>query len=113
MGRKKIDLNWDKLDSYLQLKATKRMVSILLEVSEDTIERHIKQKHDCSFTEYQEKCLAPVKLKLIQKALSKAFDGDNTMLIFCLKNICDWSDNVKTSIDQATNTINLNYKLDE
>ncbi|MCB0419924.1 MAG: hypothetical protein KDD61_02960 [Bdellovibrionales bacterium] len=92
MARPKKDLNFDKLNSYLQLKSSKRMCALLLEVSEDTIERRIKDEYGCTFSEYAEKMIAPVKLKLVQKAISKAMNGDNVLLIFCLKNLCGWSD---------------------
>ena len=88
----RVEINWAKLDSYLQLKASKKACAILLEVSEDTIERRIKEKHDCTFTDYAAVKFEPVKLKLVQKAISKAMSGDNTMLIFSLKNLCGWSD---------------------
>ena len=74
-----------------------------MDVSEDTLERRIKEKHKCTFTEYADKMMAPIKLKLVQKALSKALDGDNTLLIFCLKNLCGWADKVEqeTEVKQS------------
>lgn len=109
MGRKKIEIDWKKLNSYLQLKASKRTCSLLLEVSEDTLERRVKEKYDCSFSEYAETKMANVKLNLVQKAINKALNGDNTMLIFCLKNICDWSDKAENSTEPVE--IKLNYKV--
>ena len=50
MGRKKIELNWDKLDSYLQFKASRKVCAHLLEVSEETIERRIREKYDKNFS---------------------------------------------------------------
>lgn len=99
MGRKKKVIDWVKLDSYLQLKATKRQCSLLLEVSEDTIERRIKEEYKLTFTEYAETKFIPVKLKLVQKILSKAMDGDNSCLIFSLKNLCGWSDQQEVKSD--------------
>lgn len=107
MGRKKIELDWTKLDSYLQLKATKKTCSILMEVSEDTIERNIKKLHKCTFTDYADRKMEPVRLKLVQKAIQKALAGDNTMLIFCLKNLCGWAD--KLEHDSSEAGININY----
>jgi hypothetical protein len=112
MGRKKIEINWDKLDSYLQFKASLRVCALLLEVSEDTIERRIKEEKNCTFSEYQEKMMAPLQMKLVNKAIRMALDGNVTMLIFCLKNICKWTDKVENLHEQAQ-TIVLNYSLDE
>lgn len=95
-GRPRIEIEWDKLDAYLSLKSSKRVCALLLGISEDTIERAIQRDKGCSFTDYADKCLAPTKLKLVQKALTKALNGDNTMLIFSLKNLCGWADKVET-----------------
>lgn len=113
MGRKKIIIDWVKLDSYLQLMASKRACASLLGISEDTIERNIKKEHGCTFTEYAEKKMEPVKLKLIQKALSKALDGENVLLIFCLKNLCGWRDKPEVEIDEKDKekVVTLNYKI--
>ena len=92
VGRKKIELNWDKLDLILQFKPSKDVVADILEVSEDTIERRIKEVKKCTFMEYRNRKMAPVKIRLVRKAIDKAMNGDNTMLIFCLKNFCGWSD---------------------
>lgn len=95
MGRKRVIIDWVKLDSYLQLKASLKTCSILLECSHDTIERNIKKQYKMTFSEYAATKFEPVKLKLVQKAIGKAMDGDNTMLIFCLKNLCGWADKVE------------------
>ena len=106
MGRKKIEFNWEKFDSYLQLRASKRACASLMNMSVDTIERNVKKKYKCTFTEYAEAKLEPVRLKLVQKAISKALDGDNTMLIFSLKNLCGWADKMDQNIKGEGLTIN-------
>ena len=110
MGRKKVEINWTKLDSFLQFKASKRVCSLLMEVSEDTIDARIKETYDCNFTEYAAKKFEPIKLKLVQKAISKALDGDNVMLIFSLKNLCGWAD--KQEVEQ-NQTIQVNIDKDD
>lgn len=112
MGRSKIIIDWTRLDSYLELKATKKSCALLLEISEDTIERNIKSKYGLTFTEYAEKRMEPIKLKLIQKALSKALDGENVLLIFCLKNLCGWGDRFEEDKDEKQKTVTLNYKIE-
>ena len=107
MGRRKVELNWTKLDSYLSFKASKKACALLLEVSEDTIERRIKEDHDCTFKEYAEKCLIPVQLKLVNKIISKALDGDNTCLIFALKNYCGWSDKQESTVKTESGKLEI------
>lgn len=90
MGRPEIELEWKVLDALLQRSTTKRDAASIMAISEDTIERHVQQKHGMTFKEYRESKMAPTRTKLVETALSKAFKGDNVMLIFCLKNLCNW-----------------------
>jgi IS30 family transposase len=85
--------NWEKLDTMLMFQAGKFLCSTELGVSEDTIEREIKKKYKCGFTEYRARRSEKIVLKLKQKMIQKALDGDNVCLIFVLKNIGGWSDN--------------------
>ena len=99
--RIRIPLDWDKLDAILQFKPSVRTTAEMLNMSHDTLERRIRSKHNMSFGEYRELKMGRVVLKLQQKAINKALDGDNTMLIFCLKNLCGWGDNPTPKIDDT------------
>lgn len=95
-GRKPIEINWEILDALVQFKVTKGFCADYLGVSEDTIEKRIREKFDMTFTEYNNLKLARTGYKLQQKAISLALSGNVTMMIFALKNIANWSDNIKT-----------------
>ena len=98
--QKKFDRStWAQLETLCSLNASKKMCSDILGCSEDTIKRRIKSEYKCTFEEYREKHLNKTKVKLIQTAIKRAIDGNNTMLIFCLKNLCGWSD--KTNIETS------------
>ena len=43
VGRKKVEFDWDKFDSILQFKPPKQVCSDILGISEDSIERRIKE----------------------------------------------------------------------
>lgn len=94
MASKK-DFNWQVLDAILELNAKQRFCAEKLNVSEDTIERRIREEYNMTFAEYRDKRRDNVRIKLVETALDKALTGNITMLIFCLKNYCGWSDNPK------------------
>lgn len=104
--------DWKRLDSILQYHASLVDCEELMEVSDDTVRRRIRDKFDMTFEEYRNKKLAPTRMKLRQKALDMAFNKDNVpMLIFCLKNICHWADNVQAT--HEIKPIQLKYNLDD
>lgn len=82
------------------------------EVSEDLIEQHVKKEKGMTFREYRDQLMSTSRLKLIQKAMSKAFDGDNTMLIWCMKNQCGWADKVDHGVNEDRKQILLKYALE-
>jgi hypothetical protein len=58
-----------------------------------TLERWLMREADTeNIRELKEKRIKSIKTRLQSKALTMALNGDRTMLIFCLKNICGWSD---------------------
>lgn len=65
----------------------------LLGISIDALYRRIKENHGMSFADYRTEKAAAIKVRLISKALALADKGDKVMLIFSLKNFCNWSDN--------------------
>jgi len=110
---RRVDIDFEVLDALLQFKATKRYCAKYLEVSEDTIEKRIREKFNLTFTEYADEQLDGTRLKLQQKIISKALKGDNVCLIFSLKNICKWSDKVETIFGEDSAPLVLNYNLDK
>jgi len=66
-----------------------------------------------NFTEYREKRKDGVKVALKNKAVQMAMAGNTAMLIFCLKNLCGWSDNVQAVPDpeDAKNKIRMAYDI--
>lgn len=111
MGRPKKDLDWKLLDILCSRKMFLKDCAEILNVSEDLIENRIKKYHNCTFTAYRDKKLARTRLNLVEKALDMALKkSDKTMLIFCLKNICGWTDVVKQEItEDKDHRILINY----
>lgn len=105
MGRPTKEFDWKYFDSVLKYNATKLDCAELLQVSEDTIERRIKKKHDMTFAAYRNKKMSHTRLTLVQKALSMAKGGNVAMMIFALKNLCGWSNEY-----EATATVSADSK---
>lgn len=104
----KIQLDWATIDGILQFAATKKQCAAILEVSEDTIDRRIKEQKKMTFEDYKETKLGITKIKLQQKAIKMGLDGNPAMLIFCLKNLCGWSDK-----NEETHTSKIEIKIDK
>lgn len=106
MGRPPKAWDWDQLDRILECHLSLKSTASIMQVSMDTVENKIKDQYGVTFSEYREQKKCVVKKSLIQKAIEMALSGDRTMLIFCLKNICGWSDSpadmkeMKKKVDQ-------------
>lgn len=93
---KKIELNYDKLDALLQFKVTRKFCADYLGCSEDTIERRLRDDHGMTFTQYHSLKMQATGLRLQQKAINMALEGDRTLMIFALKNLAMWADKIET-----------------
>lgn len=69
------------------------------DISLNTLEREIRRLYDCTFGEYRDKRVDQTRLRLVQKAVQMALDGNVTMLIFCLKNLCGWKDKTEEQLN--------------
>lgn len=101
-----------QLKELCRMKPTLQDAAAFLGVSESAIHRHLKSKYKMTFEEFRAKHMVFTRHMLVRTALKKAENGDNCMLIFCLKNLCHWQDKIEQTTD-SNHTIKLNYKLDE
>lgn len=112
-NRRTPEINWEKLQTLCRYDASINVCAQELDISHDTLERKIKAKYGLKFSEYKDQQLQYTVLKLKQKMLSKAFDGDNTCLIFSLKNLGKWTDRVEHGFGKDQQSIILKYSLDK
>jgi hypothetical protein len=92
---------------------TAEQTALFFDVGVQTLYRYIKRNYGLTFEEFRDKNRSYTKNILTQKAISLAIEKNNVAaLIFCLKNICGWSDNIQVT-DTRPNTITLRYSLDE
>lgn len=97
MGRPRINVPMDVVDASCRFNATANQVLEVLagqglKISQDTLARAVEKMTGMTFAEYRDKKVDLTRLKLVQKAVTMAMDGNPTMLIFCLKNLCNWKD---------------------
>ena len=113
MGRKAAEIDWGKLNGMLLFKATKDLCASELGVSKDKLHEDIRKRYGMTFQEYADKILDKTRWKLQNKAITLALGGNVSMLIFCLKNICKWSDRVETTLSEDSKPIVLKYGFDK
>lgn len=83
-------------------------------ISEDIIERRIRDDHNLTFGQYREKVMGKIKVKLVQTAIDMALNNKNTvMMIFCLKNICGWADKIEHVEDKKGEARKLIISFDD
>jgi len=92
MARPRIVIDDAKLKALMRLCPSLEDTAAFLECSPDTIEKYIKREHGLRFTEFRHQNAVVSRFSLIRTALKQAESGNTAMLIFCLKNLCDWRD---------------------
>lgn len=105
----KIQIDKRKLELYLRLRPLETDVAYLFGCDPKTIERFIKKEYDCTFAELRDKCMSYTRHNLVRKAISMALEGNTVMMIFCLKNVCGWTDRSEINSNQP---IHLSYMID-
>ena len=102
------DEKFEKLKELMRLKPTLKDAAAFFEVGTTTIERVIKTRTGLSYGVFRQERMVHTRMNLIGNALNKANSGDNTMMIFCLKNLCGWADNPIPEEDE-----NMKYERPE
>ena len=103
------DLNKEQMKALMRMNPTLEDTAAFFEVSARTIDRFLKKHFGVTFVEFREQNMVHTRLSLIRKALHRAENGSDTMLIFCLKNLCGWSDK-KEIIGSDSSPITIQYK---
>ena len=95
-GRKRIEVNWVALDGILQYGAKLIDCADILNLSEDTIQRAIKEKTGGTFSEYREAKMSKMRVKLLQKQFESAIAGNTAMMIWLGKQHLGQSEKIST-----------------
>jgi len=112
MARPRKEIKEEQLRALLRMNPTLKDTAAFFECSEDTIEDRCKEFGDCSFPEFREQNMVHTRLSLIRNALKMAEKGNPALMIFCLKNLCQWKDKYEHDLgDKTQEAIKLAYKL--
>jgi hypothetical protein len=82
----------------------------IMGVTDDTINNRIKAKYGITFSAYRNKKMSLTRMTLVQKALDQAKAGNVTMMIFCLKNLCGWSDKNELAVGSIKEKIEIKFE---
>ena len=104
----RLEFNWEKFDAILRFKPTKQICSDIMEVSEDVIERRIREKYDCTFSEYRSRRMGPTRIKIAEKLIEMALQGNVPCLIYASKVFLGWSDKPSEENHQEVANVVLN-----
>ena len=88
----KTEIDFGALDALLQFKVTKRFCADYLQVSEDTIDRRIKEVHGLTFSEYQSLRMGRTAVKIQQKIVELALKGNPKLLEVAAKYLAGWTE---------------------
>jgi AraC-like DNA-binding protein len=91
-GRPPIKLDMDQLGALCRMRPTLEDCAAFFKCSVDKIQRDINKHTGLTFKEFREQHFVETRFDIVRKAIEKAKAGDNTMLIFCLKNLANWKD---------------------
>ena len=86
------DEKFEKMEELMRLNPRLEDTAAFFKCGTTTVEDTIKKRTGLTFREFRKQNMVRTRMALIQKAVGKALSGDNTMLIFCLKNLCGWAD---------------------
>lgn len=111
-GRPKIEIDVNQYKALMRLNPTLKDTAAFFECSEDTIINWLEKNFGTrDFSAIRQQNMVHTRLAMIRKAVQMAEAGNTAVLIFCLKNLCGWTDKVDEG--QVKSIIQLAYALPE
>lgn len=109
MGRKKILVDFNLVEGLCHILCTKKEISYICGVSDDTLSRRIKKKYKKTFAEYYEEKSSGAKANLRRTLFQKAKEGNIVALIFLSKNYLGMTDRPQEQDDKINQTQIINF----
>jgi hypothetical protein len=91
----------NQLKQFMRLKPTLEDTAAFFDCSATTISDFIKTQHGVTFREFRAKHMVHTRMGLVRKAIDMAMNGNPAMMIFCLKNVCQWQEQVAPDTDDV------------
>ena len=91
-GRPKAVINWDTVEKLCAIQCTGEEIAAVLKIDYDTLNTHIKDEFNLSFSDYFKKHSANGKMSLRRKQYEVAQSGNVPMLIWLGKQYLEQKD---------------------
>ena len=112
-GRKKIIIDWNKVDRSLIAGANGVQVASMLGISFDTLSRRCNEEKNADFAEYLRQKRQEGNEKLLSAQYNLAMKGDRGMLIWLGKNRLDQSDKKDITQKNIGSLINVSLSTSD
>jgi len=113
MGRPRIEFeekDWQKIQELCQIQCTQKEISGVMQCSEDTVERRIREKYNLSFADYYKNHSDVGKMSLRRAMFKSALiKGNATMQIWLSKQHLGMRDNVTHELDLKDKKLNIYF----
>ena len=111
MARPKANIDWDKVDKYLQYQCDGTGIAGLFGIHPDTLYKACEEKYKMGFSAYSAIKKSEGKELLRAKQFAVAMEGDKTMLVWLGKQYLEQKD--KSDIEHSgTAIINISVSKD-
>jgi hypothetical protein len=111
-GRPYKPIDLEALEALMQFKPTLSEAAHFFRVDEETLAKRIRDNWGLNYSDFRDQRAVTLKMSLQSEAVRRAKKGSNTMLIFALKNMAGWSDNIKATVEQAAPFV-LSYRPED
>lgn len=110
MARPKANIDWGKVDKYLQAQCDGVGIAGLLGIDVETLYRRCKEDNKIGFSEYSAQKKAEGVELLKAKQFQTAMEGDKTMLVWLGKQYAGQRDKID---NEHQGSIQINVKYEE
>lgn len=103
MARPKANIDWEKVDKYLQAQCDGSGIAGLLGISPETLYRHCKEDHKIGFDAYSQQKKSEGKELLRSAQFKAAMTGNITMQIWLGKQYLDQKEKSEVRTEDISN----------